>query len=84
MKPHCPSAPWLATETLESWPTQPSLFPEGEKETPCTQPPPPLENSAMQAPNVIFFPQQVASGFSSISFTYPENTLWYSGEAPLR
>ena len=37
--------------------------------------PPPLENSAMQAPKVIFFPQQVDPGFSSISFTYAENTL---------
>ena len=66
---YCPSAAWLATETLESCPTQASLFPEGENETLWTQPPPPLENSAMQAPNVIFFPQHVASGFSSISFT---------------
>ena len=29
----------LATEIEESWPTQHSLFPDGEKETECTQPP---------------------------------------------
>ena len=38
-------------------------------------PPPLLENSAMQFPKVIFFPQQVEAGFSSISFTYVEKTL---------
>ena len=64
-----PSLAWLTTEILESWPTHASLLPEGEKETSCTQPPEPLENSAMQFPKVIFFPHGVVEGFSSISFT---------------
>merc|ERR550534_157986 len=67
--------PAHATDMEESCATHPILLPDGLNPTQWTQPPPPLLYSAIRAPNGIFLPQGVASGFDSISLMYVENTL---------
>ena len=54
--------------------SSPTLLPSAEKETLCTQPPPPveLENSAMRFPNGILAPHGEAVGLASMSLIHAE------------